>query len=68
MTFKKHDRVYWFWSGAGTIKKYFGYVQGTLRELFVIIDDMGNEWFMYDEELRMANQVSMNEIIKHIKK
>lgn len=54
MTFKKHDRVMF----TGCKKTISGYVQGKIRQLYIIIDDRGKEWLMYENELTIAHTYS----------
>lgn len=56
--FKKHDPVYFYFTGTGSITKVYGYVWKHIRDVYLVIDNAGKEWVMYEEELRMAQKIS----------
>jgi hypothetical protein len=47
--FKKHDRVCWL--SPVDSRRLYGYVQGKLRALYIVVDDEGKEWMLYSGEL-----------------
>ena len=53
--FAKYDKVYWYFMINRVIKKYYGFIQRKLRELYFIIDLSGKEWIMYADEIRKAH-------------
>lgn len=53
--FERNDKVYWYWFINGVVKKYYGFIQRKLRELYFIIDLQGKEWIMYADEIRKAH-------------